>query len=69
MSSNSVTSKADYCVYSDDLEKVIRCKSCDKELTYGQSYTSKNHLTSAGFGYCICEECMEKEWKERHARK
>lgn len=54
-------------VYTDDLNDVIQCAHCGKELTYGDSYTSFEIHNHAGLGYCVCEDCYKKELKRRSA--
>ena len=38
---------------------------CGKELKYGDTYTSLEIHTAMGFGYGVCEDCYEFEWKRR----
>ena len=55
--------------YIDDLEKTIACAACGKPVIAGDTYTSKEIHTNAGFGYLVCEDCYYKEfqrWKEAH---
>ncbi len=47
----------------DDLKEVINCANCGKNVVAGDTYTSLKIHNSVGFGYCVCEECYEKEWK------
>lgn len=47
--------------YSDDMEEKINCASCGKVLEIGDSYTSLEIHTNAGFGYGVCEKCYNKE--------
>lgn len=51
-------------IYSTDMSEVINCAQCGKKITYGDSYTSKQVHTDIGFGYPVCRDCYEKEWKE-----
>lgn len=50
-------------LYSDDMNKIIQCINCGKELRFGDSYTSRRYHTKMGFGYCVCPTCYEEEWK------
>lgn len=45
------------------LNKKINCVSCNKKITYGDAYTSKEIHDSFGygFGYSVCEECHNEE--------
>lgn len=55
------------CLYSADMDKVIACAQCGKRILFGDSYPSRRiyaiHSTH-GFGYAVCEQCYDKEWKE-----
>jgi len=50
---------------SKDLKDKIDCANCGKEVEFGDTYTSMTIHNDVGFGYCVCEECYEDEWKER----
>lgn len=50
---------------ADDLNEIINCANCGKEVKFGDTYTSMTIHNSLGFGYCVCEECYEEEWKDR----
>lgn len=53
-----------------DMNTLINCVSCGKEMTFGEGYTSRFIHNISGFGYYVCEECMEIEWAvEKAARK
>ena len=52
-------------VYSDDLNDVIQCAHCGKELTYGDSLTSLEIHTVLGMGYSVCSECYDGEFKRK----
>ena len=52
-------------LYTDDMEEIVNCPHCGKELPYGETYTSKEIHNWVGFGYGVCEECYEEEWKRR----
>jgi len=49
--------------YSTDMEEIINCPHCGKEIKYGNTYTSKEIHTEMGFGYGVCEDCYNKEWE------
>lgn len=49
----------------DDLKKVINCANCGKEVVTEDTYSSLTIHNSIGLGYCVCEDCYEKEWKQR----
>lgn len=48
-----------------NLKEVINCANCGKEVVTGNTYSSLTIHNRIGLGYCVCEECYEKEWKER----
>ncbi len=51
-------------LYSEDMELLVDCANCGKELPFGDCYTSKTIHTEIGFGYGVCEDCYAKEIKE-----
>lgn len=52
-------------LYSDDMEEVVNCPHCGKELLYGKTYTSKEIHNSFGLGFGVCEQCYNQEWDRR----
>lgn len=50
---------------SVDLEDVINCASCGREILFGDGYTSRMIHTKHGIGYYVCHDCYEQEWKEQ----
>ena len=48
-------------VYSEDMDEIINCVQCGKEITFGESYTSLEIHSSVGFGYAVCEGCHNEE--------
>ena len=53
----------EYTVFAD-LTDEINCAACGKKLAFGDAYTSKIIHDGTGFGYAICQQCSEEEWKE-----
>ena len=49
-------------LYTEDMEEVINCVQCGKEMTYGEGYTSKEIHNPFGLGYTVCEKCYSEEW-------
>ena len=47
--------------YSDDMDEIVNCPHCGKEVTFGSCYTSKEIHTPHGFGYAVCEKCYDME--------
>jgi len=52
-------------LYSDDMEEVVNCPHCGKEIEYGETYTSLEFHNMFGLGFGVCEECYEKEWDRK----
>lgn len=52
--------------YENDMNKIVNCCQCLKEMKFGEGYTSMEVHTPVGFGYCVCEECYREEWKRRN---
>ena len=48
--------------FCDNLDELVNCAKCGKELKCGDAYTSKIIQNDFGFGYMICEKCANKEW-------
>jgi hypothetical protein len=46
------------------MEEIIVCAACGKALKFGDAYTSRKILSNGGFGFAVCEDCYEKEFKE-----
>lgn len=51
--------------YSNDMNEIVNCCQCLKEMTFGEGYTSMEVHTPIGFGYAVCEECYQKEMERR----
>lgn len=50
----------------DDMDTIVNCASCGKELPYGETCTSMEiHTGRMGLGYAVCDECRSKEVKRR----
>lgn len=50
---------------AEDMNEMINCACCGKEIRYGDGYSSRDICDMSGcFGYSICEECHEKELAE-----
>lgn len=48
-----------------EMDEIINCAGCGKEIVYGYSYVSMAIHNEIGFGYPICESCMRKELETR----
>lgn len=48
-----------------DMDTVINCAQCGKEVKFGDCFTSMEIHNDAGFGFSVCEDCYDKEWHRR----
>lgn len=55
--------------YSNDMNEVINCASCFKEIRYGNGYTSRVLHTHFGIGFGVCSECYDNEREEERKYK
>ena len=61
-------------LYEMDLDRIINCANCEREVKYGETYTSRKYHNQYGLGYPVCPECYaeerkeEEEWEEKHGR-
>lgn len=42
---------------SDNMDEIINCVNCGKQIAFGDGYTSHRYHNSFGFGYYECESC------------
>ena len=42
---------------ANEMDDLINCPHCGKEIKFGDSYTSHEIHTPLGMGYAVCEEC------------
>lgn len=52
----------------DDMDEIINCVNCGREVKFGECYTSMRYHTNAGFGYNECPECYEEYLPKRIQR-
>lgn len=52
-------------MYSDDMDEIINCAQCGREITFGEAYTSWEIHGGLGFGYMVCEDCHIEERSRR----
>lgn len=52
-------------VYSNEMDLIVNCPQCGKELRYGECYTSLEIHTKLGMGYGVCSGCYESERKRK----
>ena len=56
-------------LYTDNMDEIVNCAQCGREVKFGDCYTSKEIHNRMGLGFSVCEECYEKEWeRQRKAR-
>lgn len=53
--------------YSDDMEEIVNCAQCGKELPHGESFASLEVHAAMGIGYSVCGECYKQEWQRRRS--
>lgn len=54
----------DVALYVPVMETPIDCTNCGKQMTYGESFTSRTIHNFIGLGYPICSECYNVEWED-----
>ena len=42
---------------SDNMNELINCVNCGKQIAFGDGYTSQRYHNSHGLGYYECETC------------
>lgn len=52
-------------LYEVELDTLVNCCQCGKEIEFGETYTSQEIHTEHGFGFMVCPECHECEMKRR----
>lgn len=50
-------------LYTDNMEEIVNCAQCGREIAYGDCYTSREIHNGYGFGYPVCEDCLKEEWE------
>ena len=51
-----------FCI---DEKEIINCAQCGKQMIVDDGYVSLEVYTPIGFGYIVCEDCYDEEWKRR----
>ena len=51
-------------LYERNLNLIIMCAGCEKLVRLGDCYTSRTIHNETWFGYGVCGECYDKEFKE-----
>lgn len=47
--------------YSRDMDEVVNCPHCGREITFGDGYTSMEIHNGIGGGYAVCTSCHIEE--------
>jgi len=53
-----------YPIYTDNMDEIVNCCQCGKEITFGEGYGSMEIYTGA-WSHVVCRECMERELDRR----
>lgn len=48
-------------LWNTNMNDIVNCAQCGKELKYGDCYTSRELMNGAGLGYGVCGACYQKE--------
>jgi len=48
-------------LWTANMDAVVNCASCGKQLKYGDTFSSRFIHTEMGIAYYVCPECHEKE--------
>lgn len=52
--------------YTQNMDEIVNCAQCGRELSFGETYTSLEIHSSIGFGYPVCKGCYNEEWERRN---
>lgn len=52
-------------LFCDDMQSVVNCASCGREIVYANCYTSMEIHDDWGFGFAVCQECYKGELERR----
>lgn len=55
--------------YCASMIETVNCAHCGKVILFGDSYTSMEIHTKAGWGYAVCSDCYADEWIRRQKAK
>lgn len=50
--------------YENDMNTVVNCVSCGKEIRFGDGYISRRYHDAMGFGFCECADCYDRYFRE-----
>lgn len=52
--------------YSNDMDEIVNCPQCGRELKYGDTYISLEVHSPTGFGYGVCRACYDAENRRKY---
>jgi len=55
-------------VVTAELGQEISCAGCGEKVLFDDSYTSMSITNGFGFGFAICEKCLQQELEARKLR-
>ena len=55
-------------LYEEDMDKIVSCAACGKQIAFGDGYTSLHIHNRMGMGYAVCESCHDAEIAEQIGR-
>lgn len=44
-------------LFSCNMDEIINCTNCGKEIEFGDGYTSQRYYSNNGMAYSECKEC------------
>ena len=50
-------------LWESDMDTVVNCPHCGRQLTFGECYTSREIHNKFGMGFGVCGDCYEQEWE------
>jgi len=53
-------------LFSEDMNILVDCTNCGKEMIFGDCYTSRLIHNDLGLGYPVCEACYKVENYEKN---
>ena len=52
-------------MHSEDMNLIVNCCQCGKKVKYGETFTSLEVHNNYGFGYAVCGDCYNEEYKRK----
>lgn len=54
----------DASFFEEDMDKIVKCAECNRDIEYGDCFSSRLIHTRMGYGYAVCPKCHEEEIRE-----